>query len=168
MTATRRAQRGFTLAEVLIAMAMLALLMVAAAMAVQAASSSRAYNAEKTDLVAMARGVLDRISRDVRLALSFEVPDSHSIVISMPNGLTHTYAWDGADGGNLTYTVTEQSVDPYGNVIENSTSMVLTEQVRDFETNDSETPSCGLKILLAGDLATAEATITATPRKAVY
>ena len=39
-----RRRRGFTLAEMLISMALMALIMVAAALAIQAAGSSHAYN----------------------------------------------------------------------------------------------------------------------------
>ena len=56
MNAPRRTSLGFTLVEILIAMVLMALLMGAAALAMEAAHDSNVYNAEKTDLVLMAVG----------------------------------------------------------------------------------------------------------------
>lgn len=50
--------RAFTLAEVLISLALMALLMTAAALGINAANQSHVYNSEKSDLVAKARGTL--------------------------------------------------------------------------------------------------------------
>jgi type II secretory pathway component PulJ len=155
--AHRRAP-AFTIAEVLIAMALVALLMAAAAMAIQAASSAHAYNLEKTDLLARSRGVLDRIARHVRLAASFTVPDAHTLVVTLPDETVHTYAWDSTVGGTLTYTKTDGMV---------SESGVLTDRVESFTASD-DSPACTVRISLKGDLASSGASLTATPRKSVY
>ena len=150
--------RGFTIIELLLALALMAVIMAAAALAIHAAHASHVYNAEKTDLVARARGVLDRVARDVRQAASFVVADSRTLVVTMPDGTDHTYVWDGVQGGNLTYILTDSDV---------STSTVLTNQVALFTVGD-DSPACSVRIEMAGDLATSEASLTSTPRKAVY
>jgi len=158
MSMNRRTSRGFTVVELLISMALIALIMVAAALAMQAAHDSHRYNSEKNDLVTRTRGSLDRISRDVRLAAAFEVVDPQTVSVTMPNGIVHVYAWDGAAGGSLTYTQVDDLV---------STSVVLTNQVQSFVASD-DTPACSVKLKLVGVLATAEASLTATPRKTVF
>lgn len=158
MNASRKTPRGFTLVEVIMALALMALLMVAAALAMQAAHDSHAYNLDKTDLLLRTRGVLDRIARDVRIATAFEVPNSRTIDITLPDGTIHTYAWDGVQGGDLTYTVTDG---------EDVSAQILTGGVKAFAASNTS-PSCTVSIALEGDLASAEAEITAIPRKAVF
>ena len=158
MSTLARGQRGFTIAELLIALALMGFLMVAAALGIQAAQTSYAYNSEKTDLVAKTRGTLDRITQHIRMAAAFEVPDSGTLVVTLPNGSTHTYQWDGVANGNLTYTRVDDS--PYNPV-------VLTDRVTTFVVTDVS-PACGVRLVLVGNRATTEATITATPRKAIY
>jgi prepilin-type N-terminal cleavage/methylation domain-containing protein len=152
--------RGFTLAELMLSLALLAFLMVAAVLAIEAADVSRSYNDDKTDLVTRARGVLDRLARDVRRCASFIVPDGRTITITMANGDTHAYAWDGVDGGNLMYTYTAQGA-------LTGTTDILTDQVKSFEVTDNS-PACTFKIVLKGRYADSQARITATPRKSVY
>lgn len=158
MSMNRRTSRGFTVVELLISMALIALMMLAATMAMQAAHDSHQYNSEKNDLVARTRGSLDRIARDVRLAAAFQVVDPQTVSVTMPNGIVHTYAWDGVAGGSLTYTQVDDLI---------STSVVLTNRVQSFVASD-DTPACSVKLRLAGDLTTAEASVTATPRKSVF
>ena len=161
MPRSDRTRRAFTIAEMLIALALMALLMVAAALAIQAAQTSHAYNREKTDLVSRARGVLDRIARDVRRAESVTVAiDNHSVDVLLPDGNTHTYAWDTAVGGNMTYAVTDEagvSTEP----------TVLTAFVETFSVQDEE-PAYRFHLVLEGEKASAEASITATPRKLLF
>ena len=157
-TSTPASSDGFTLVEILIAMVLMALLMVAAALAMEAAHDSHAYNAEKNDLVLRTRGVLDRIARDVRVAKSFQVPNPRTLDVTLFDDIVHTYAWDGADGGNLIYTVTDDLV---------VSEQVLTGQVHVFAASDDGL-ACKVSLPLEGDLATSEATLTATPRKAVF
>ena len=97
-------RRGFTLVEMLIAMALLALIMVAAGLAVQAAGYAHLYNSEKGELVARVRSALDRIALDVRRSDSVTAKDDKSLAVTMVGGQIRTYAWDGAQGGNVTYS----------------------------------------------------------------
>jgi prepilin-type N-terminal cleavage/methylation domain-containing protein len=68
MTTAAHSRRGFTVAELLVALVLTALLMTAVAFAMHGAEQSNRYNRTKAELVARARGVLDRIARDVRCA----------------------------------------------------------------------------------------------------
>ncbi|MFO8014922.1 MAG: prepilin-type N-terminal cleavage/methylation domain-containing protein [Phycisphaerae bacterium] len=68
MTTAAPIRRGFTVAELLVALALTALLMTAIAFAMHGAEQSNRYNRTKAELVARSRGVLDRIARDVRCA----------------------------------------------------------------------------------------------------
>jgi len=68
MCPSAKYRRGFTIAELLIALALTALLMTAVAFAMHSAEQSNRYNRTKAELVTRARGVLDRIARDVRCA----------------------------------------------------------------------------------------------------
>ena len=160
MNAMPRKPRGFTLPEILIAMSIMVVLMVAATMAIYAAQTAHSYNLQKTELVSRARGVLDRIARDVRRCAEFEVIDPSTLAIALPDGMTHTYAWDGTPGGPITYVETD-----LGGVTTNS--VVLTGNVQTFDVTDVS-PSCQVRIVLAGDRATSEASITATPRKVLF
>jgi len=150
--------RAFTLAEMLISLALMALLMTAAAVGIHAAQQAHAYNSEKADLVARARGVLDRIARDVRRAQSVAVPDDRTITITMLDDSTRTYAWNGAAGGAITLTVVDGS----------TTSAILTDGVQTFAVNDEDEPTCSIHLVLAGTKATTEVSITATPRKEFF
>ena len=150
--------RAFTLAEVLISLALMALLMTAAALGIDAANQSHVYNSEKSDLVAKARGILDRIVRDVHRAQSVESPDSRTIVVTLAGDVTHTYQWDGTTGGTITMTVDDGGV----------TTGTLADGVQVFTVTDDQEPTFQIRLVLAGEQATTEAVITATPRKKFF
>jgi hypothetical protein len=148
----------------------MALLMTAAALGINAANPSHTYNSEKSDLVAKARGVLDRIARDVRRAHSVTVPidNDHSITITIRTKLddsttwtyeTRTYAWSGIASGAIALTVVTDG---------GTTSAVLTDDVQTFTVDDADQPTYSIHLVLAGDKATTEASITATPRKEFF
>jgi len=151
--------RAFTLAEVLISLALMALLITAAALGIDAANQSHTYNSEKSDLVAKARGILDRIVRDVHRAKSVAVPNDRSITITMLDDSTRTYAWTGIAGGAIALTVTDS---------DGTKSAVLTDDVQTFTVDDADQPTYSIHLVLAGGKATTEASITATPRKEFF
>ena len=159
MQRPHRTTRGFTLLEMLLSLSLMAVIMVAAAIALHAAQKSHAYNNDKTDLVARTRGVLDRLGKDVRTALSVEVLDARTIVVTQPNGVIQTYQWDGATGGNLNY-IYQEGLYP-------NEPVALTGNVESFSVEDG-TPTYTLRIALKGTLARSDAAITATPRKSLY
>ena len=150
--------RAFTLAEVLISLALMALLITAAALGIDAANQSHTYNSEKSDLVAKTRGILDRIARDVRRAQAVESPDSRTIVVTLAGDVTHTYQWNGTTGGTITMTVDDGDV----------TAGTLADGVQVFTVTDDQEPTFQIRLVLAGEQATAEAVITATPRKEFF
>ena len=163
-----RRPRGFTLAEVLIAMALMGLIMTAAALAIQAANTSYTYNSEKTELVSKTCGVLDRIARDIRRATDFEIlvdeilVDVQSLRIRLPDGTQHTYTWDGTDRGDITFVKTES---------DNSESdpMLLTGEVTSFTLEQpAGSQSCHVQVSLTGDYATVIKSTTVTPRKVLF
>jgi len=71
---------GFTVAELLLALALTALLMTAVGFAMNSAGQSSKYNRTKAELVARARGVLDRMARDIRCAEATIVNEDGSAV----------------------------------------------------------------------------------------
>jgi type II secretory pathway pseudopilin PulG len=144
---------------VLISLALMALLMTAAALGIHAAQQAHAYNSEKSDLVARARGVLDRIARDVRRAESVAVPNDRSITITMLDDSTRTYAWSGIAGGAIALTVVTDG---------DTKSAVLTDDVQTFTVDDADQPTYSIHLVLAGGKATTEASITTTPRKEFF
>ena len=152
--------RGFTLAEMLIAMALLAFIMVAAALAIQAAETSHAYNTEKAELVTRARGTLDRIAADVRRAASFEVTDVHTLTIALADGSVHTYDWDGVRPGNLRYTETPAEGAA-------GSTFTVTGYV-DMYSVEEAGQGCRITLGLVGRLSTCSTSITATPGKVLY
>jgi YD repeat-containing protein len=144
----------------LIALALVGFIMVAAALGFQAAQASYSYNSERNELVARVRGVTDRIAQDIRRCSAFEVIDLHTLNVTTPDGITHTYAWDGVGNGTLVYTET-----PDGLVV--SDPVTLTPYVESFEVSDAS-PACRLHIVLRGTKASSQATITATPAKSLF
>jgi len=88
--------RGFTIAELMLALALTALLMTAVAFAMHSADQSSAYNNAKAELVTRARGVLDRMARDIRSADATIVADDGSavnvrVVRAQPGGTTQSF-----------------------------------------------------------------------------
>jgi prepilin-type N-terminal cleavage/methylation domain-containing protein len=161
-------RRAFTLVEMMLSMALMALVMVAATMALRAASAAHSYNAEKGELVARARGVLDRLALDVRRSGSTTLREDGSLAVTTADGWIHTYAWDGVQGGNVTYSETDPiTIDiahPWGVP---GSPVTLTGYVNAFQV-DQVGDGCGVRILLQGRHAKCQAAITATPLKSLY
>jgi prepilin-type N-terminal cleavage/methylation domain-containing protein len=160
---------GFTLPEILLAMALMALIMAAAAAGIQAANTSYTYNSEKTELVAKACGVLDRIARDIRRATDFEILDDEILVnvqslrIRLPDGTRHTYTWDGTDRGDITFVKTESDDS------ESDPERLIKGDVTSFTPEQpTGSQSCHVQVSLTGDYATVSKNITVTPRKVLF
>ena len=109
MTPSPAGRRGFTLAELLISASLTALLVAVVATAMHGSKASYDYNSKKADLVARARGVLDRIAHDVRCAEATYVSQDETainvkVVLREPDGSDETYwrqyrkTWSDADG----------------------------------------------------------------------
>lgn len=153
--------RGFTLVEILMSMALMAFIMVAAALAIQSAEMSHTYNAEKAELGARGRGVLDRIAQDVRQADSVLINEQGELEVNaVLKGWIHTYAWDGTPGGNVTYTETNVAG------VE-STQVLLAGFTQAFDLLGAG-EGCRIHLRLEGRRATFETTVTATPGKVLW
>jgi prepilin-type N-terminal cleavage/methylation domain-containing protein len=172
MPANRR-RRGFTLVEMLISMALLAMIMVAACLAVQAAGAAHSYNSEKGELVARARGVLDWIALDVRRSDSVTLNNDKSLTVTMINGWIRTYAWDGTQGGHVTYSETDPDTGvpstPVVLGVPSDPDLPATQigYVDEFHV-EQVGAGCRVQILLHGQRANCQAAITATPLKSLY
>ena len=168
-------RRGFTLVEMLIAMALLAMIMVAAGLAVQAAGYAQLYNSEKGDLVARVRGVMDRLALDVRRSESVTAKDDKSLAVEVVNGQIRqirVYAWDGAQGGHVTYSETDENGVPGTPVtltgyVPPGPPDTLAGYVDEFHV-EQVGAGCRVRILLQGQHASCQAAITATPLKSLY
>jgi len=156
-----RHRRGFTLVEMLLSMALMAIIMVAAAVALRAAADAHSYNAEKAELAARMRGVMDRLAIDVRRSASILIPTGTSVDITLADGSVHSYSWDGQSPGTLQYVET-----PAGELLP-SPAVTLTAYVTTFSVQEAES-GCLFSLTLTGSEATSHATITATPGKSLY
>ncbi len=149
-------RRGFTIAELLVALALTALLMTAVAFAMHGAEQTNRYNRTKAELVARARGVLDRISRDVRCAEATVVAGDGSamnvMVVRQAQDGSMTRTWRQyrfVDGQVLVYEDTGAiplpPTDPEGVACETLTADVANFQIETLVTSTrsiTESLSC--------------------------
>jgi len=152
--------RAFTVPEMLVALALMAIIMTAAAMGLKAAQTSHSYNNDKVELVARARGTLDRITQDIRLGASYTVIDSHHLHVTLNDGSLHSYSWDGTASGTLQYSET-----PFGGT--ETTYVILDNYVTDFTVTDVA-PACSIRLALTGTKASTHTTVTAIPSKSLF
>lgn len=139
----RRQRGGFTMAELLVGLALTAMLMLVVAMGIYAATASNEYNTTKVELVATARGVLNRIAADVRRcerAVVNDDGDSLNILLRDDQGATfwrqYRFSVDG-DSPQGTIIVFE-SPDPIPlppTEIDDLPSATLAEHVTTFEVS---------------------------------
>jgi len=83
---TRRSRRGLTVPEVLIALAILAMLLAAVAGAVQAVLTSYTENARIAEVTQTARVVLNRMMKEIRTADAVDTASQRVTLIPPPNG----------------------------------------------------------------------------------
>ena len=110
----RRGRPGFTLVELLIGMAMLAMIMVAVALAMRGAADASAYGADKSRSLTQATLALARLSSDLRGAATVDLTSSHAVTLTMPTGEQRSYAWSGAEGAPLVFA---SGANPGGNTL---------------------------------------------------
>lgn len=94
MSAPRRSQAGFTLAELLAALALMALVLGAAAAGLYSADMSHGYASTKAEMLTRLRGVLDRMARDIYRAEATLVSDDRTavnVLVEVPG--TGTTVW---------------------------------------------------------------------------
>lgn len=150
-------RHAFTLPELLLSLALTVVIMTAAAIGLHAAGVSHSASAEKTDLVARARGVVGHIAHDVRSAKSVSVANSRTLQITMQDDSTRTYTWDGVVGGNLTLTVNTGT----------PVSATLTRQVASFSVTDND-PAVVVRLTLQGHVAKTQMSVSVMPSGKVF
>jgi len=125
-----RCVAAFTLAEMLIAMTLLAMILGSVAMAMRGASQAVSFGNEQTRSNMIATLVLDRLRTDIRRAdvVTLNSP-SHTISLTMPSGEQKSYTWSGAPDTPLVYRC---AASPAGvTLAEHVTAFVLT-SVNDY------------------------------------
>jgi len=152
MRYTHRKTRGFTIAELLIALALMGLLMSAIAYGMYSAETTSDYNTRRADLVACARGVLDRVAADVwRADATLASDDNSAISISfarrLPGGGEET-VWRqyrreevGGETVIMVYEDANPIAMPPATPSSSATSAVLTSNVTTFNVWSEVTSS---------------------------
>lgn len=94
-------QKGFSVAELLIAAAMTSTLMAAVFVILQQGQNAYLFGAGRAEVQQTARGALDRIARELRTGIA--------VITNNPNDITFQYIDDsGPGGGNVPVTITVQ------------------------------------------------------------
>ncbi|MBN2582171.1 MAG: prepilin-type N-terminal cleavage/methylation domain-containing protein [Planctomycetes bacterium] len=134
-----RALGGFTLAELLIAMTLLAMILGSVAMAMRGASEAVAFGNDKSRSNMIATLVMDRLRTDIRRAdvVTLNSP-SNVISLTMPNGEQKSYAWSGSADSTLIYSC---AANPSGvTLAENVLAFTLTSVEEYSEIRDATVP----------------------------
>src|SRR5512133_3600121 len=82
MRSSSRGQAGFTLIEMLMALAITAVLMTAVGVAMQSMITSQAENADIASVTQMSRVVLSRMMNDIRNSEDISMPSSQTLSIT--------------------------------------------------------------------------------------
>jgi prepilin-type N-terminal cleavage/methylation domain-containing protein len=95
---------GFTLAEMLIAMTLLAMILGSVAMAMRGATEAVSFGNEQSRSNVITTLVMDRLRTDIRRAdvVALNSP-SNTISLTMPSGEQKSYTWSGTAGSRLVY-----------------------------------------------------------------
>ena len=168
---TAKHRVAFTIAEMLIALAVLSMLLAAAAVAIKACMDGYGENEEIATLTQSSRWVLNRIANDVRSAAAVDTT-STSITIIPPDTSTYSqieYACDG--GGNLVLkrTTPGGQTTSYPMISADGTPALTSFYVIQELGQDSQGQSCTksitIRMSLEVDNQTTEQTISIAPRR---
>ena len=105
---------GFTLVELLVGMALLAMIMVAVALAMQGAANANVYAMDKSRSLQQASLTLARLSTDIRRAQSVQIIEPGCIDLVMPDSQWRRYRWTNAGGDPLMFY---SDANPEGNTL---------------------------------------------------
>lgn len=132
---------AFTLVELMIGMVLLVMILVAAALAMQAAASANQYGMDKATSLQHASLTLRRISTDVRRADSIELPEAGCLDLVMADGQWRRYRWTpGANGNPLTFWSDDN---PEGNTLIPDVTEFTIQTVDGWsEAKDAVVPMC--------------------------
>ncbi len=99
----RNQASGFTLAELLVGLALLVMIMSTVAVAMHGAANLSVYGADKGRSLTKATLALSRMGRDIRRADAISLTTPSELQLTMPDGETIQYVWNGTSGDSLTY-----------------------------------------------------------------
>jgi len=167
---SRNGHFGFTLVEVLLSLAILAMLLAAVAVAVEASLTSFRENEDLADVTQTIRTVLNRISRDIRTAQAVDWDYTTLSIIPADNGSGITNIEYENDAGQLVYRITIDGVQtshvfiPRSGKVQVSSFDVVQELGQDYQGVDC-TKSITIRLVLDIDGKSFPATATASPRR---
>jgi prepilin-type N-terminal cleavage/methylation domain-containing protein len=121
---------GFTLVELMVSVALMAMLMAAVALATKGAADASSYENDKGRSLVEATLALNRVDTDIRRAADVTANNAHSITVTLPDASVWTYSWDGVAGHAL---MEVSPGHPQGNVLVahvNDFTAVVTQVVR--------------------------------------
>ena len=108
-------RRGFSMVELLIGMALLAMILGAIALAMQGAADVISYGNDKSRSQIIATLALDRLRTDLRRADVIQLASPSTVVgLVMPDGKLKGYSWNGSVGAPLMYAC---DANPSGNTL---------------------------------------------------
>jgi Tfp pilus assembly protein PilE len=143
----RRHARGYTLAELLISLALTAALMTALGTAYCASITSYSENREMVDSVSQARAALGHLANAVRNAQAVQVEEEYGLVIvTTHDGEVWYYQWVTDDGLNH-FTCSIPELEQTATLATNVTALDITcETEEDPETEETYTSLLRLDI----------------------
>jgi len=167
---SRNGHFAFTLVEVLLSLAIMAMLLAAVAVAVNASLTSFRENEELADVVQTTRAVLDRISREIRTAQAVDWDYTALSIIPVDDGSGVTEIQYENVGGELVYRITKNGVQtPYVLIsatgkVRLSSFDVVQELGQDYQGTPC-TKSITVRLVLEVDGKLFPSTATAAPRR---
>jgi type II secretory pathway pseudopilin PulG len=96
---------AFTVVELLVALALLAMIMTAVALAMQGAAEASAYSADKARSLTQATLALTKICTDLRRGDNIQFATAHRVSLVLPDGERRLYIWSGTPGAPLTFLI---------------------------------------------------------------
>ena len=165
-----RTAKAFTVAELLLALTISALLLLAIATVMYAGLENYEQNEQLATVTQTARGVLNRMTRDIRTASAIDYSSEVFTIIPPDDGSGITQIQYERDGGRLIYRVTKNGTEATENLIASDddvqiSSFSVTEETgQDWEGYDC-TKCLAIGVALSIDGKTHTFSATARPRR---
>jgi len=165
-----RTAKAFTLAELLLALTISALLLLAIATVMYAGLESYKQNDQLATVTQTARSVLNRMTRDIRTAEAVDYDNEVFTIIPPDDGSGITEIQYERDGEELIYRVTKNGVETTENLIASSddvyiSAFTVTEETgQDWQGYDC-TKCLTIRLTLSIDGKTHSFSATARPRR---
>ena len=167
---TYRTSKAFTVAELLLALTISALLLLAIATVMYAGLENYKQNEQLATVTQTARGVLNRMTRDIRTAEAIDYDSEVFTIIPPDDGSGITQIQYERDGEELIYRVTKDTVETTENLVASSDDVYISafsvteETGQDWEGYDC-TKCLAVRIALSIDGKTHSFSATARPRR---